>query len=142
MRPTLALTLLALIAAAPAFAGEVYKWTDDKGHVQYTDAPPEGREFIKMKTGTQRPPTAVVEPAASTPTAVESEPVAVQGSAQANCAAARKNVENSEKVPEVSMDRDGDGKPETLTAEQRTAELQRNKGLVEIYCAPEAEPAR
>ena len=139
MRPTFALALLALFAAASASAGEVYKWTDDKGHVQYTDAPPEGREFIKMKTGTPRPPTAAVVEPVLDPAADAAAP-APQGTAQANCDAARKNVENIEKFPEVSMDRDGDGSAETLTKEQRQEELDRNRSLRDLYCGKEATP--
>ena len=130
-------TALLLLFAAPAFgAGAVYKWTDDKGVVQYTDAPPEGREFTKLASPSPRPapePAVDAEPAA-TPAA---PPAAPPGTAQANCESARRNVENITRFTEISMDRDGDGTPEKLSAEERAKELERNQALAKVYCTDE-----
>jgi hypothetical protein len=49
-----------LLAASSSQASAVYKWTDDKGVVQYTDAPPEGRKFERLDVrgaSTQSAPT-------------------------------------------------------------------------------------
>lgn len=136
MRPYFAIALLGLVAASAAQAGEVYKWTDDKGVVHYTDAPPEGRDFEKKKTAAPPPATAPqAEADAAEPAAA---PAPAQGSAQANCEAARRNVENMERFSEISMDRDGDGTAEKLTAEQREEELRRHRALVDVYCPKES----
>jgi hypothetical protein len=130
--------LVALCAATTALAAsEVYKWTDDAGVVQYTDSPPDGRPFEKMKTSGSKS-TATVEPVATPEQLAAAETAApTAGTDGANCAAARQNVENISRFPEVTMDRDGDGTPEKLTAEQRQVELDRNQGLVTLYCPPD-----
>ena len=144
MRPILTLAILGLAALGAATsalaAGEVYKWTDDAGVVQYTDYAPEGRAFEKLKSTGSKAPSAVepVVPAAEGDEAANAAPAPAPGTAEANCASARQNVENITRFPDVSMDRDGDGTPEKLTAEQRTAELERNQTLVTLYCPPEA----
>jgi hypothetical protein len=131
MRPHLAIALLGLFAASTAqAAGEVYKWKDDAGVVHYTDAPPDGRSFEKMKTAAPKP----AEPAAPAEPAKPAAPAAPPGTAQANCEAARRNVENMERFAEISMDRDGDGTSEKLTPEQREEELRRHRALADLYC--------
>lgn len=142
MRPFLPLASLALAAVfaatAAQAAGEVYKWTDDAGVVQYTDSPPDGRPFSKVKTSGRASATvAPVDPAAGEAATAAATPPPAPGTATANCAAARQNVENISRFAEVTMDRDGDGTPEKLTAEQRTEELQRNQNLVTLYCPPD-----
>jgi len=51
-------TILALVAAvltcAVAQAGDVYKYTDERGMTMYTDKPIPGA--VRVSTGTQRPP--------------------------------------------------------------------------------------
>lgn len=133
MRPYFAIAILGLVAASAAqAAGEVYKWTDDKGVVHYTDAPPEGRDFEKKKA--VAPPPATAPEAAADEAKAAAGPAAPQGTAKANCEAARRNVENMERFAEISMDRDGDGTPEKLTAEQREEELKRHRALADLYC--------
>lgn len=146
MRPILTLAILglaALVAATSALAGEVYKWTDDAGVVQYTDYAPEGRAFEKLKTPGSKPAAPVqeapvAEAAADAATVAEAP---AQGSAEANCAAARQNVDNISRFADVTMDRNGDGVPEKLSAEQRIEELRRNEQLVSLYCAKDAAAA-
>lgn len=137
MRSHLALALLGLVAAAVVQAGEVYKWTDDKGVVHYTDAPPQNRDFEKKQTRVP-PPATPVAPTDAAPSGGAAANAPAQGSMDANCSAARRNVENLERFDEISMDRDGDGKPEKLTPEQKDEELKRSKALVELYCPKEA----
>jgi len=136
--PTAAALLLCF--AAPAFAaGEVYKWTDDKGVVQYTDTPPDGREFTRLSAPKPRPDPAP-EPAPEAAAAPASTPAPPPGSAIANCESAKRNVENITRFTDISMDRDGDGTPEKLTEDERAKELERNQALVKLYC-PEDEAA-
>ena len=147
MRPILTLAILGLAALGAATsalaAGEVYKWTDDAGVVQYTDYAPANRAFEKLKTPGSKAATPVPE-AAAPEAAAEAAPVAdapAQGSADANCAAARQNVDNISRFADVTMDRDGDGTPEKRTAEQRIEELRRNEQLVSLYCPKDAAAA-
>ena len=130
-RSCLLLLLLALSAASPAWAaGEVYKWTDEKGVVHYGDAPPEGSAATKVAVREIR---AADEPAAPAEAAKPEEKPAAP-TAQSNCDIAKRNLETLVKAPRVEMDNDGDGKPEPLSDEQRAAEQSRNEDLVRIYC--------
>ena len=130
----LPLLLLALTAASPVWAaGEVYKWTDEKGVVHYGDAPPEGSAATKVAVREIR---AAEEPAAPSEEAKPAEKPAAP-TAQSNCEIAKRNLETLVKAPRVEMDGDGDGEPEPLTDEQRAAEQTRNEDLVRIYCGAE-----
>ncbi|MCE7893648.1 MAG: DUF4124 domain-containing protein, partial [Sorangiineae bacterium PRO1] len=41
---------IVLMLALPAFAGQVYKWTDAKGTVHYSDAPPpQGAHYSRVR---------------------------------------------------------------------------------------------
>ncbi len=54
-----------VLFAVPAPAGTVYKWTDENGVPNYSDNPPEGRDYekIEMETsGTRQVPEAQAEP--------------------------------------------------------------------------------
>ena len=115
----------AMATAVSAQATAVYKWTDDKGVVQYTDAPPEGRKFEKMEVGGSGKARAAEE-AAATETSSDAAAPAEATPAQrrldvmkANCQTARTNLETLRSGEEVTADMDGDGNPETLDAEGR-----------------------
>ena len=50
-RNTLIIIVLAALAAAPAYAGKLYKWVDDRGNISYQDRPPpEGVGRVEEKT--------------------------------------------------------------------------------------------
>ena len=150
MRPFPALATLALVTmfttSSAMAAGEVYKWTDDKGVAQYTDSPPDGRPFTVVNTGRSKPPAAAqpeaqaIDPATGEPIP-NPLPVARTGSAAANCATAQANVDNLTRYTDVNMDRNGDGTPEKLTDEERKTELERSQTLVKLYCLPAQAPA-
>jgi hypothetical protein len=119
---------VALTLAAIGTAGEMYKWTDEKGQVHYTDQPPpEDKPFEKREIK--------AEPVANTPTAADkgSAPAGA-GKPSAGCERARMNLNTFEKSTAVQMDVDGDGNPESLDAEQRERELQRTRDLVKALC--------
>lgn len=174
MRPFPALATLgfaALCAASSALAaGEVYKWTNDAGVVQYTDSPPDGRPFERIKSAASREASAAGSETQAAPVAEETGLESAEGESdeeerelteseiaqaaaakaaaaaaaaaketeRANCNNAMANIASINAYPEIRMDRDGDGKVEILTDEQRTAELERNQALAKIYCAPAA----
>lgn len=47
--------LLIFFMALPAFARDVYKWTNEEGVVIYSDIPQEGAERIRVDTGSRAP---------------------------------------------------------------------------------------
>lgn len=135
MRPALAALLL--VFATQAFAaGEVYKWTDEKGVVHYTETPPPDRDFEKKKVDAApaATPEAAAAPAPAAAPQDGSQAAAPESPIQSNCATARTNVDQLERNKDVRVDLNGDGQAEILTEEQHAAELKRNRALVEIYC--------
>lgn len=130
---------LAILVVAAAFsfnvqaADEVYKWTDEKGVVQYSDSAPEGRLFEKINVGRSgsRAQELAAAPEAET---VAPEPAAPKPPAQSNCDQARKRLDAFEKSAVVTMDRDGDGTPELLDKTQHATELARSKEMVTLFC--------
>ena len=142
MRCVLGSTLIVLAAClahpASSNAAEIYKWVDAKGVAHYTQTPPEGQKYERMNvgTGTTRAadPAPVAEPPKPEPGSTE-EAIAKYTAARAqNCKIARDNLALFESSPDVQKDVDGDGKPEVLNAEQREAEIQRNRDLVGRSC--------
>lgn len=104
--------------AVSAQSATVYKWTDDKGVVQYTDAPPEGRKFERMEvggSGKARAADPAEAEAATPPAAGEMTPAQRRLDVmKANCATARTNLETLQSGQPVTADLDGDGTPEEL----------------------------
>jgi hypothetical protein len=146
-----------LLAVAAGFllvsgaeASTVYKWTDDKGVVQYTDSPPEGRQFVRMQiggagarsdaAGAKGDAGADGEAAAdgeATEEAASEGPSPAEQRLQtmkANCATARDNLRTLERFEVVTIDVDGDGKAETLDAAGREKAIADNKELVRQFC--------
>lgn len=129
----LGLTLAAAIAgSADAGAAELYKWTDEKGQVHYTDTPPPAgveHEARQVETAPDTPADQTI--AAQQAAAKKQQDPASENAA---CKTARANVQVLESSPQVAKDLDRDGTPETLTPEQHAAELQRERQLVELMC--------
>ena len=103
--PALAtLGFAALCAASAALAaGEVYKWTDEAGVVQYTDSAPDGRPYETVKTAKSRTAVPVAEDASAEASltdpeaAAENSEAAKPGSTQSNCDIARAKTILAEK---------------------------------------------
>jgi hypothetical protein len=119
--------LCGLLVAATVQASAVYKWTDDKGVVQYTDAPPEGRKFERLDVRESGKASAAV---ASEDESTEASAAAADASAptpaqrrldvmKANCQTARDNLATLQTGQAVNADLDGDGSPEELDAAGR-----------------------
>ena len=134
------IVMAACLAHAPrGEASDVYKWTDAKGVVHYADAPPEGQKYERVKVSSGATTTSAAEetvpPAAAKPETTE-EAIARNTAVRAeNCKLARNNLAILEQSSGVKKDLDGDGTAETLTAEQREAEIRQNRELVGISCS-------
>lgn len=140
-----------LLAAAVGFllvsgaeASAVYKWTDDKGVVQYTDSPPEGRAFVRLDIGggVSRSSGSSDSEQEGVAEGEEAGPSKAQmriTNMRASCADARKNLSVLEANTRVSLDKDGDGKEELLSDAERVQFIAINRDLVERNCLPEVE---
>ncbi|MFT4178123.1 MAG: DUF4124 domain-containing protein [Thermomonas sp.] len=120
IRPLAAGLVLALVAM-PALAQQqrVYQWKDAKGVTHYTDQPPSQAHQtrdIAYRDGTPAP-------------AAKASPESTQ------CKDARSNVQRLQSDQGVSIDNDGDGKPDrTLDANERKTQLELNQAAVKAYC--------
>lgn len=114
----------ALPAVAQQTAGEVYQWTDAKGVTHYSQTPPEqGRYQQRLITSSGTAAPTAAEPAAP----VEN----------AQCAAARRNLEALKAEGDVMQDSDGDGTPDqVLDATQRANQLELAQAAAKAYCTP------
>jgi hypothetical protein len=124
----IALAALVAFAVAPAFAqqtaGEVYQWKDANGVTHYSQTPPAKGSYeqrVITSTGSAAP--------------VGAEPVA--DAANAQCTAARENLEALKGEGDVMQDTNGDGTPDTvLNAEQRANQLELAQAAAKAYCTP------
>ena len=119
MRIALACLLACIALAAQAQSNGVYKWKDAKGVTHYSDSPPPvGRYGSVVPDASAR--------------------VAAPGKPDARCTTARNNIERLKSGnADLGPDANGDGRPDsTLTAEQRTAQLQAAETAERTHCKP------
>ena len=123
---------IAVMLASPATMAQdpVYTWVDAQGVRHYSQTPPDGVRYetrgVRDRTvGT----TATTEPAATTtPTPQD----------QQACERARLSLAQLDSNAPLEMDKDGDGKPEPLTAEDRAAQRRLSEQALRAYCATPA----
>ncbi|GAB3059496.1 DUF4124 domain-containing protein [Stenotrophomonas tumulicola] len=121
MRALFCLSCL-LLATAPAWAGQVYKWKDANGVTQYSETPPPGNSFETRKLA--RDP--------GTQPAVDQAPVPAQ------CTTARDNLALLEGSGQVMQDTDGDGKADSpLDDSQRANQRALAEAAAKAYCPPQ-----
>lgn len=123
--------MLLALSAAPLAAQQVYRWTDDKGVVHYSDKrPEEGVDFERRAV--------VVDPARDPADEdgddAETTEATKRQQAQASCQQARQSLAVLTSAADVSMDMDGDGVPEPLDAAGRQSAIARYQDLVDAYC--------
>ena len=123
IRAIAALTLcLALLPLTTSAKDRVYRWTDSKGVVHYSQTQPD-----KIKSQAKDVRTGK----ASAP----GKPIVVPKTAdQLACERAQINADILAGPQQVQLDKDGDGKPETLTTAERTDAKAMNARLVGAYC--------
>jgi hypothetical protein len=137
MRPLAFCIALALLAVAGgASAQQYYKWKDANGVTHYTKTPPpEGtqadRVAVNAAAPTPDPAAAGTAPKADAGTGMSST-AAQQRSAA--CQTAQANLDTLQNNPFVSIDKDGDGKPELLTVEEHNAQLAIAREQVRTLC--------
>ncbi len=134
-----------LLATAPTSAKELYRWTDEKGVTHYSDTKPEGVDFerravtadpVRSGAPAAAPAVAGLDADAEAKTDGEEKPdeAKPKGPPSDACLQARSNLEVLNSAPDVSMDTDGDGQPETLDAEARERAINSHTELVKNLC--------
>ena len=137
------LIVVALLLVAPlAVAQQIYKWTDAKGTVHYSQsAPPEGTRFqqVKLSGGVESPAnTPAAQPGAETTPAPANAPapapVADTPDNRAKlCATLKSNLATLQGSGPVVMQQGG--KPVVLGDAQRKQQLDTANAQYQQYCA-------
>ncbi len=135
----------ALLLAAPLVAAQAYKWTDAKGTVHYSDAPPpQGTKFSKVTTsGTVEAP-ASSEPALPSANSGASQPAAkpaqsslpVQDTPENRaklCDSLKHNIDTLKGNGPVVMQQDGQSK--LIDADQRQQQTATAEGQYRQFCS-------
>ncbi len=122
-----------LLLSLPALcnAGQVYKWRDKDGNIHYSDVEP-------PKQDAQRKNVKNKNPKAMTPEELAAKAKADKLAAKkASCDQSKQNVATitDSKYAKITMDIDGDGKPDELTPAQRASQTEVLKAVVTVNCS-------
>ena len=156
--------VLFTVLVSAASAAEFHKWKDENGVWHYSETPPENHASTAVEVNTFQPAlppaaapaspgvttastTAATETASNTPSAPAATlpaPTAEPGAAprrggrdrKANCERTRLNVATLETYAQVTLDRNNDGVPETLSESEHLAELEKARAQMKVFCAP------
>lgn len=131
----LAPTLLALLLAALPLAAEgpVFTWVDAQGVRHYAQTPPP--EGIRYEVrGVRNEPVGTTVPTAPETAAR----AAVTPEDQRSCERARLSLAQLDSDQPLTMDRDGDGTAEPLSAEDRAAQRRLAEQAIRAFCPPAA----
>jgi hypothetical protein len=121
------LGFIALLLAAPAFAGTVYQWKDAKGVTHYSDSPPPAQRDVQNRHLKDGP----------APTEAAAQP-----KEDPNCVTARSNLARLKGSQPVGLDANGDGKPDSeMSPEDRAKQVQQTEQMLKNFCdKPAAAP--
>ena len=134
--------LVFLLVAAPAW-GQLYKWVDDKGRVQYGEKPPAGVKAAPLRgeaapaQGKPRPPEDLsrregeFRERQNRQRMQEDREAQEAGANQVNCENFRAQLENTERF---QLYRREGGEKVYYSEAERTREINRLRGLVARYC--------
>jgi hypothetical protein len=132
---------LALLLLAPAVVAQVYKWTDARGTVHYSETPPpQGTPFKRISTaGTEQPspPAATAATAATNPVKPATHdngelPNTPENRAKV-CASLKANLELLKGKDAVVMEQDG--KPVALDDSQRAQQVALAEKQYQQFCS-------
>jgi hypothetical protein len=133
------LALLTLAATGPVAAQQYYKWKDANGVTHYTKTPPPAGTEAERLAVQAAPASPAAAPDAEAPAQGDGMTAEATQKRGAACEAARNNLTTLQDNPFVSLDKDGDGKPELLTTEEHNAQLAIAREQVRTLCP--AQPA-
>ncbi len=127
-----------------AYAGEIYRWVDENGIVNYAEKAPKGKPATTVKpdtrmVGTTTPentinePTPTAENQTNTPVEPKKSKREIREARADKCAKARDNISRLEPSYRVMVAGE-DGEPKILETEKRMEWLQRSKEAEAEYC--------
>jgi hypothetical protein len=147
IRGLLLISLTASVWNAPLTAGSVYKWTDARGRVHYSDRPADADSgSVKIRPAPQPPLAAVQERRIRQQKLLrafdEEREIDRQKAAKAredkrlradNCASARQTLE-AYRDARYLYDEDADGERRILSHAERTQATEKMRQAVEYWC--------
>lgn len=134
--------VVALLLLAPLASAQVYKWTDAKGTVHYSQSPPpQGTTFKKIHTSGSASPLAASAPEASSesaggsmePSTQASQPVADTPENRTKlCASLKSNLATLQGSGPVVMEQGG--QPRALNDAERAQQVKTAQSQYQQYC--------
>jgi len=147
--PIIGLILLGLAMAlmTPLSHASTYKWEDDSGNTHYTQHPPKGRPYTKLKSKKHRPATPA-KPVTASPTttgnsgntgsgnsvgekALKLEMAKNEKQRKDNCKTAKENLHAYSVYRRI---RQADGTVVSLTDKERNSRKKRSETAVREFC--------
>jgi len=114
-----------------------YKWTDENGIVQYTEHPPQNREYDKITvttSGGQEVVTVSAEEASTKTEGTTNNALDEMVKAnERNCKIAKQNMEVLNKIARIKVS-DDKGENRILTPEEKQARIEETQSQIDIYC--------
>lgn len=133
-------TGLSLLLSTTLQAG-TYKWTDEKGNVHYSQRPPPGKQYEKVKidkppqpSGTQPAPSDSSPSSSSDDSGsdtVEAEVAKNEEFRKKNCEAAKKNLKVYQVYTRVKGE---DGKIRVVSPKEKREKIQASKDAIREFC--------
>lgn len=127
--------VLGLMLAAPAYAGQVYKWVDPDGRVHYGDQPMPGAKAVDLRTN--RGTLATTDPVAETSAAeddAEPKPAEKLKPDPELCAQKKKELETYNTASKI-VERDRLGRDKEYGEEEKKMLIERTQKQIEQACA-------
>ncbi len=114
----------------------MYKWTDDKGEIHYTERAPKGIEYTRIRTvvDTSQPASNNLPTAAEQ--AKEKEKDNTYGTwRQENCTIANQNLDILQNAARISVS-DGQGGKQLMSDQQKQEKISQMEKQRDKYCDP------
>ena len=130
--------LLGLVADVSA-EKYMYKWKGDDGEIHYTERPPQGVPFEKIRVQANKAdaqPTKPVKAHQDTPLNSSKKDSAYETWRAENCQIAIQNLDVLRNAGRISQD-DGQGGTRLMTDEEKQANIQKMEQQKEKYCSAE-----
>lgn len=132
---------LLLALSAPALAGQVYKWVDDKGVTHFGAQPPQGQEAVQVNTTVAQPrlPAALPslpaqpDPQRAIDDKVKQEVAEQEAQRQKYCTDLRTNLAQLRNNPRLRVTEDN-GESRRLNQEERQSRIAETEKAIEDGC--------
>ncbi len=135
---------LLLLSVSGVAAAEIYKWTDKQGVQHYSEQPPPGNQYEKIKPNYAPAPTPAAQPKsdpsagqrAVDPERARQEREHKEEAARIgrqNCATVQQRLTDLESARRINF-QEADGSVKLLTEDERLAKIAETKRLIDEHC--------